>query len=64
MTDTCPFMDLNLSATSNTEEIKILVVKVYLLRFPRGCLRANLDLVEFAGKIHVNFSWMFNPFVD
>ena len=64
MTDSCPFMDLNLSATNNTEVIKIWVVKVHLLRFPMVCLRANLDPVEFAGKIHVNISWMFNPFVD
>lgn len=64
MTDTCPFMDLNLSATSNTEVIKIWVVKVHLLTFPTVYLSASLDLFEFAGKIHVNISWMFNPFVD
>jgi len=57
-------MDLNLSATDKTEVIQIWVVKVHLLRFPMVCLRANLDHVEFAGKIHVNISWLFNPLVN
>lgn len=53
-------MYLNLSATNNMEVIKIQVVSI-CLDFQRGFLRPYF---EFAGKNHVNVSWMRNPLVD